>query len=70
MIINRFSTVHAGYWHGDVAIKFLDMENVDDESTLEAFRLDVATFRYSNNIITSISVLLNYNYSGKLDMKV
>ena len=41
----RFSTVHAGNWHGDVAIKFLDMENVDDESTLEAFRLDVATFR-------------------------
>ena len=22
----RFSTVHAGNWHGDVAIKFLDME--------------------------------------------
>ena len=43
--IGRFSTVHAGNWHGDVAIKFLDMENVDDESTLEAFRLDVATFR-------------------------
>ena len=41
----RFSTVHAGNWHGDVAIKFLDMENMDDESTLEAFRLDVATFR-------------------------
>lgn len=41
----RFSTVHAGNWHGDVAIKFLDMENLDDENTLEAFRLDVATFR-------------------------
>ena len=41
----RFSTVHAGNWHGDVAIKFLDMENVDDESSLEAFKLDVATFR-------------------------
>ena len=43
----RFSTVHMGNWHGDVAIKFLDMENNDDESTLEAFKLDVATFRYS-----------------------
>jgi len=42
----RFSTVHQGNWHGDVAIKFLDMENLDDENTLEAFRLDVATFRY------------------------
>ena len=41
----RFSTVHAGNWHGDVAIKFLDMENADDEAALEAFRLDVATFR-------------------------
>ena len=44
--IGRFSTVFAGNWHGDVAIKFLDMENLDDENTLEAFRLDVATFRY------------------------
>jgi len=43
--IGRFSTVFAGNWHGDVAIKFLDMENLDDENTLEAFRLDVATFR-------------------------
>jgi hypothetical protein len=34
-----------GNWHGDVAIKFLDMENLEDETTLEAFRLDVATFR-------------------------
>ena len=42
----RFSTVHMGNWHGDVAIKFLDMENLEDETTLEAFRLDVATFRY------------------------
>jgi len=41
----RFSTVHKGHWHGDVAIKFLDMENLEDETTLEAFRLDVATFR-------------------------
>ena len=37
--------VHKGHWHGDVAIKFLDMENLEDETTLEAFRLDVATFR-------------------------
>ncbi len=37
--------VHQGQWHGDVAVKILDMENVEDEATLEAFRLDVATFR-------------------------
>lgn len=42
----RFSTVHQGNWHGDVAIKFLDMDNIEDETqSLEAFRLDVATFR-------------------------
>ena len=41
----RVSTVHKGNWHGDVAIKFLEMENKEDESTLEAFKLDVATFR-------------------------
>ena len=49
--IGRFSTVHAGNWHGDVAIKFLDMENVDDESSLEAFKLDVATFRWDPSSI-------------------
>jgi len=41
----RFSTVHMGNWHGEVAIKLLEMENMEDETTLEAFRLDVATFR-------------------------
>jgi hypothetical protein len=39
-----------GNWHGDVAIKFLDMENLEDETTLEAFRLDVATFRCASMI--------------------
>ena len=28
-----------------MAVKILDMENMEDEATLEAFRLDVATFR-------------------------
>jgi kinase suppressor of Ras 2 len=42
----RFSTVHMGNWHGDVAIKVLDVDNLEDETTaLEAFKLDVATFR-------------------------
>ncbi|XP_023345245.1 kinase suppressor of Ras 2 [Eurytemora carolleeae] len=42
----RFSTVHMGNWHGDVAIKVLDVENLEDETAaLEAFKLDVATFR-------------------------
>jgi len=41
----RFSSVHAGQWHGDVAIKLIRMDDLEDEHTLEAFRLDVATFR-------------------------
>jgi hypothetical protein len=44
-----------GNWHGDVAIKFLDMENLEDETTLEAFRLDVATFRCASmNVFFSV----------------
>ena len=37
--------VHQGNWHGDIAIKFLNMESTEDEATLEAFRKEVATFR-------------------------
>ena len=45
-------SVHQGQWHGDVAVKILDMENVEDDSaTLEAFRLDVATFRKTRHEI-------------------
>lgn len=41
----RFGTVYRGNWHGDVAIKVLNMDYLDDEKTLEAFKLEVATFR-------------------------
>ncbi|CAB0032211.1 unnamed protein product [Trichogramma brassicae] len=42
----RFGTVFRGNWHGDVAIKVLDMDYyLDDDKTLEAFKLEVATFR-------------------------
>lgn len=57
----RFSTVHQGNWHGDVAIKILDMENMEDEATLEAFRLDVATFRKTRheNLILFMGACMN-----------
>merc|ERR1740128_1420695 len=57
----RFSTVHMGNWHGDVAIKFLDMENTEDETTLEAFRLDVATFRKTRheNLVLFMGACMN-----------
>ncbi|BET02612.1 kinase suppressor of Ras [Nesidiocoris tenuis] len=41
----HFGTVFRGNWHGDVAIKVLNMSNLDTEDQLEGFRLDVATFR-------------------------
>uniref|UniRef100_A0A0C9R1F0 KSR2_0 protein n=1 Tax=Fopius arisanus TaxID=64838 RepID=A0A0C9R1F0_9HYME len=42
----RFGTVYRGNWHGDVAIKVLNMDYYsDDDKTLEAFKLEVATFR-------------------------
>ena len=63
--IGRFSTVHAGNWHGDVAIKILNTEYLDDEGeagcTLEAFRLDVTTFRKTRheNLILFMGACMN-----------
>ena len=56
-----FCTVHKGSWHGDVAIKILDMENVDDEATIEAFRKEVATFRKTRheNLILFMGACMN-----------
>ncbi|XP_065577824.1 kinase suppressor of Ras 2-like [Artemia franciscana] len=41
----RFGTVYKGNWHGDVAIRVLPMGHLDDEKSLEAFKLEVSTFR-------------------------
>ena len=38
-------SVRQGNWHGDIAIKFLNSESVDDPDTLEALKEMVATFR-------------------------
>ncbi|XP_025832315.1 kinase suppressor of Ras 2 [Agrilus planipennis] len=43
--MGRFGTVHRGYWHGDVAIKLIEMDDLDDEKTLDHFRNEVSTFR-------------------------
>lgn len=37
----RFGTVYRGSWHGDVAVKLLNMHNLDDEAALESFKLEV-----------------------------
>lgn len=40
--IGRFGTVYRGYWHGNVAIKVLNMDYyLHDDKTLEAFKLEV-----------------------------
>ncbi|XP_058814779.1 kinase suppressor of Ras 2 isoform X2 [Topomyia yanbarensis] len=41
----RFGTVHRALWHGDVAVKLFKEDYVADERTLEAFKLEVATFK-------------------------
>lgn len=41
----RFGTVYRGNWHGDVAVRVLNMDHYDqtndDDQTLEAFKLEV-----------------------------
>lgn len=41
----RFGTVCRGYWHGDVAIKLLNMDAVNNDKVLDQFRIEVSTFR-------------------------
>ncbi|XP_044728562.1 kinase suppressor of Ras 1 [Chrysoperla carnea] len=43
--VGRFGTVFRGNWHGDVAIKILNMDYLDDDKALEAFKSEVGTFR-------------------------
>ena len=38
----RFGTVHRGNWHGDVAIRLLNMDQIGDEKVLESFKLEVS----------------------------
>ncbi|KAK7593117.1 hypothetical protein V9T40_007869 [Parthenolecanium corni] len=41
----HFGTVYSGYWHGDVAVKVLNMDYLADEKMLENFKSEVSTFR-------------------------
>lgn len=41
----RFGTVYRGQWHGDVAVKVLNMNYLEDEKTLEQFKNEVSIFR-------------------------
>lgn len=47
----RFATVYRGFWHGDIAVKMLDMSYCsDDEKVLEKFRLEVRIYYYTDYI--------------------
>lgn len=41
----RFGTVFRGQWHGDVAVKILKEDFLDDERAIEAFKLEVEIFK-------------------------
>lgn len=57
----HFGTVYRGNWHGDVAIKVLDMAYVDVEKTLEQFKQEVATFRKTRheNLVLFMGACMN-----------
>lgn len=57
----HFGTVYRGSWHGDVAIKVLNMEKMEDldmEKTLEAFKLEVRL--HYNGIIDHYDINSQY----------
>lgn len=39
--VGHFGTVYSGNWHGDVAIKLLNMDFLGDETILENFKSEV-----------------------------
>lgn len=44
----RFGTVYRGNWHGDVAIKVINMDYyLDDDKILEAFKLEVRIYIFT-----------------------
>lgn len=41
----HFGTVYSGNWHGPVAIKVINMDYLDYEKTLEAFKAEVSNYK-------------------------
>jgi hypothetical protein len=59
--------VRRGHWHGDVAIKILDMGNEPDNQ-LVAFRQEVSTFFLCLNFLT-LSLVCDDSYSVALVLR-
>ncbi|XP_031637484.1 kinase suppressor of Ras 2-like isoform X2 [Contarinia nasturtii] len=41
----RFGVVKRAHWHGDVAVKLLNANYLDDAQSLDAFKIQIATFK-------------------------
>ncbi|XP_024888060.1 kinase suppressor of Ras 2-like isoform X2 [Temnothorax curvispinosus] len=58
----RFATVHRGFWHGDIAIKVLNIFSFysEDDKILETFKLEVAACRIArhDNLILFLGVCM------------
>lgn len=57
----RFGTVHRALWHGDVAVKLLKEDYLNDAQTLDAFKLEVATFKKTRheNLVLFMGACMN-----------
>lgn len=60
----RFGTVHRALWHGDVAVKLLKEDYLDDERMLEAFKVEVANFKKTRheNLVLFMGACMNPPY--------
>ncbi|ALC46646.1 ksr [Drosophila busckii] len=60
----RFGTVHRALWHGDVAVKLLNEDYLQDEHMLETFRSEVANFKKTRheNLVLFMGACMNPPY--------
>uniref|UniRef100_A0A8R1IC36 Non-specific serine/threonine protein kinase n=1 Tax=Caenorhabditis japonica TaxID=281687 RepID=A0A8R1IC36_CAEJA len=55
----RFGTVYHAHYHGDVAVKFVNMNCVDEERRVDVFKADVVT-PYKNSRHDHLALFLGY----------
>ncbi|VDM42256.1 unnamed protein product [Toxocara canis] len=62
----RFAEVHKANWYGDVAVKLLNMDHVDEERQLEAFKAEVASFKNTrhDNIVLFMGYCMDQHKLG------
>lgn len=62
----RFGEVHKANWYGDVAVKLLNMDHVDEEKQLDAFKAEVASFKNTrhDNIVLFMGYCLDQHKLG------